>query len=218
MRSLTVAVVVLACARQPAPTTPAIEREVKGNTIVSNQLPAADLTLSDEFQYVGSQVVNLYGTADAEQHVFYAPGKAGSMPRFYWIQFEHYLPTNSHTYTYRPDRTTDIGGLQFIYDVAAVSDYRAAIRDPRSDGAAVAALFAKHNITFPAKLARARMFHLPSPDRRSELMIIYGEALAPDSPVPVSEEGVALDTESPADAKLILQHALQGITLRRHER
>ena len=220
MRTASIASIVIACnvacAQNPAPATPAVEREVKGQTIISNQLPAADLSFSDDFQYVGSQVVNLYGTADAEQHVFYAPGKSGSMPRFYWIQFEHYLPTNSHTYNYRPDRTIDIGGLQFIYDVAAISDYRAAVRDPRSDGAAVAALFAKHNITFPAKLARARMFHLPSADRRSELMIIYGEALPADSRVPVSEEGVALDSESPADAKLILQHALAGLTLRRH--
>ena len=138
------------------------------------------------------------------------------MPRFYWVQFEHYLPTNSHTYNYRPDRTTDIGGLQFIYDVASMSDYRAAIRDPRSDGAAVAALMAKHNITFPPRLARVRMVHLPSADRRSELMIIYGEALSPESQIPTSAEGMSLDAEDPAAAKLLLQHALQGLTVRTH--
>jgi hypothetical protein len=217
--SLLVVAPVVACAQQPAPATPAVEREVKGQTILSNQLPAADLTFSKDFRYLGSQVVNLYGSADAEQHIFVASDTAGRLSRIYWIQFEHYLPTNSHTYTYRPERTVDVGGLQFIYDVQAFSDYgRGALQDPRSDGAAVVALLTKHNLAVPARFARVRMFHLPSADHRSELMIIYGEALPADSRVPVSEDGVSLDTEDPADAKSILQRALQGMTLRRHAR
>ena len=222
MRRLALALVVIApiiaCTHQPAPATPTVEREVKGQTIVSNQLPAADLTFSNDFKYVGSQVVNLYGAADAEQHVFASLDSSGTAKRFYWVQFEHYLPTNSHTYSYRPDRTVDVGGLQFIYDVAATSDYHGALTDPRSDAAAVAKLVASHNVAIPLRLARVRMFHLPGADRRSELMIIYGEALPSDSRIPVSAEGVSLDSEDPADAKLILQHALQGMTLRRHPR
>ncbi|HEX6627850.1 MAG TPA: hypothetical protein VF105_07845 [Gemmatimonadaceae bacterium] len=206
----------VACAQNPPPPTPPVEREVKGQTIVSNQLPAADLTFADDFRYVGSQVVNLYGTAFAEQHLFVAGHTSGPVDRFYWIQFEHYLPTNSHTYNYRPERTTDIGGLQFIYDVRAFTDYGGANRDPRSDGAALVALLAKHNLAFPARMARVRMFHLPNPDRRSELMIIYGETLSPQSPTPVDAGGTSLDIESPAEAKLFLQHALQGLRLRRH--
>ena len=222
MRILATALLIIACdvacARKPTPATTPVEREVKGQTIVSNQLPAANLTFSDDFRHLGSQVVNLYGTADAEQHIFATPDSSGPVSRLYWVQFEHYLPTNSHTYSYRPDRTVDVGGLQFIYDVQAFSDYGGAVRDPRSDGAAVVALLTKHNLAVPARFARVRMFHLPTADHRSELMIIYGEALPPDSRIPVSEDGVSLDTEDPADAKLILQHALQGLTLRRHVR
>ena len=206
----------VACAQNPAPPTPPVEREVKGQTIVSNQLPAADLTFADDFRYVGSQVVDLYGTAFAEQHLFVSGASTGPVDRFYWIQFEHYLPTNSHTYNYRPERTTDIGGLQFIYDVRAFTNYGGANRDPRSDGAALAALLAKHNLAFPARTVRVRMFHLPNPDRRSELMIIYGETLPPQSRTPVADDGTSLDTENPAEAKVFLQHAVQGLTLRRH--
>ncbi len=204
-----------ACARKPAPTTPGVERQVNGQTIVSNQFPAVDLTFSDEFRYVGSQVVNLYGVADAEQHVFVA-GPPGQVERIYWVQFEHYLPNNTHTYNYPPERTTDIGGLQFVYDVRAFSNYGAVARDPRSDGAAVISLLTKHNIAVPTRVVGVRMVHLPSADRRSELMIIYGEALPQDSRTPVSVEGVSLDAESPTEAKLFLQRALQGMTLRRH--
>lgn len=203
----------VACAQNPAPATPPAEREVKGQTIVSKQLPAADLTFADDFRYVGSQVVNLYGTAFAEQHLFVAGPSSGPVDRFYWVQFEHYLPTNRDTYTYRRERATDIGGLQFIYDVRAFSDYGGAQRDSRSDGAALAALLAKHNLAFPGRMARVRMFHLPTPDRRSELMIIYGETLTPQSRTPVTDDGTSLDTESPGDAKVFLEHALKGLTL-----
>lgn len=217
MRGLifTLLIVAVACAQKPATGTSRVEREVKGQTIISDTLPAADLTFANDFRYVGSQVINLGGVADAEQHIFVA-GPPGQIERIYWVQFEHYLPTNNHTYNYRPERTTEIGGLQFIYDVAAYSDYSAARQDPRSDGGAVVALLEKHNITPPTRVARVRMFHLPTADRRSELMIIYGEALPPDSRIPASAEGSALDKEDPAAARLLLQHAVQGLTLRRH--
>jgi hypothetical protein len=75
----------------------------------------------------------------------------------------------------KPDRTTDIGGLQFIYDVKSFTDYTVTLRDPRSDGAAIGSLFARHNLAFPKRAARVRMFHPPTPDRRTELMIIEGK-------------------------------------------
>jgi hypothetical protein len=65
-------------------------------------------------------------------------------------------------------------------------------------------------------MVSVRLFHLPAPDRRSELMIIYGEALPPDSRVPVSDDGVPLDSEAPAEARVFLQHALAGMTVHRH--
>ncbi len=34
-------------------------REIHGQTIISNKLPAADLTFGREFRYVGGQTVNL---------------------------------------------------------------------------------------------------------------------------------------------------------------
>ncbi len=220
MRRLIIGMVIVAsaigCGQKKASTAASpVMREVKGQTLISDSLPAADLTFADDFHYVGSQVVNLYGTADAEQHIFVA-GPPGQVERIYWIQFEHYLPSNNHTYNYRPERTVDIGGLQFIYDVQAFSDYSGAIQDPKSDAGAVVALLDKHQLARPARVVRVRMFHLPSADRRSELMIIYGEALPPNSKIPADAEGTALDTVDPAAAKLILQNALQGMTIRRH--
>jgi hypothetical protein len=200
----------------PTTATPAVQRQVQGHTIISNELPAAGLTFGKEFRYVGGQVVNLYGNADAEQHVFVKAGSSGAVQSFYWVQFEHFLPSNKMTYDYEPKRTTDIGGLQFIYDVKSFPDYAGMqADDTASDGAAIAKLLAQHQLAFPKKTARVRMFHLPTADRRTELMIIYGEALPEGSKIPVSEEGVPLDDAFPDSAKMLLDHVREGLTIRK---
>jgi hypothetical protein len=195
----------------PSPASPHL-REVRGQSIVSKELPAATLTFGKDFRYVGGQKVNLYGNAEAEQHLFVKAESRGAVERFYWVQFEQFFPTNTYTYDYHPDRTTDIGGLQFIYDAKSWPDYAAMqIEDPASDGAAVQHLLSQHGLALPKRAVRVRMFHLPTPDRRAELMIIYGEALPEGSQVPVRKEGVGLDTESPDSARTFLNNARKDL-------
>ena len=120
------------------------------------------------------------------------------------------------TYDYALTRTTDIGGLRFIYDVKSFPNYEAVQTDnPASDGAAIAKLLAQHNLSFPKRAARVRMFHLPTADRRTELMIIYGELLPEDSPVPVGNNGIVLDDASPDSARMLLDRAREGLTIRK---
>jgi hypothetical protein len=191
-------------------------RVVKGQTLLSKELPAAELTFGKEFRYVGGQRVILYGNADAEQHLFVKAGDSGVVDRFYWVQFEHFLPTNTYTYDYPADRSTDIGGLQFVYDVKSWPDYAGMqIEDPASDGAAIERLLARRDLAFPKRAARVRMFHLPTPDRRTELMIIYGEGLPKRSSVPVRKNGVELDKESPDSARMILEDARRDLSIRK---
>ena len=199
---------------QPASAGKPPQRQVKGQTIISNEFPAAQLTFGKDFRYVGGQVVNLYRNADAEQHLFVKAKSSGVVERFYWVQFERFLPTNAHTYDYPADRTTDIGGLQFVYDVKSWPDYSALQGDdPLSDGAAIERLLAQHHLAFPQRVVRVRMFHLPTPDHRTELMIIYGEALPEGSTVPVGKDGTELDKESPSSAQMFLENAHRDLTI-----
>ena len=201
----------------PIPTVASLQRQVQGQTIISKELPAAALTFAKDFRYVGGQRVNLYGNADAEQYLFVSGENSGMVRSFCWIQFEHFLPSNTRTYDYAFNRTVEIGSLQFIYDVKSFPDYAAMqAEDPASDGAAIGKLLAQHSLAFPQKAARVRMVHLPTADRRTELMIIYGESLPDNSEVPVKPEGVLLDDASPAAAKMLLNHARQAFTIRKH--
>lgn len=189
-------------------------RHVRDRTIVSEESPRAELSVRKGFRYIGTQQVNLYGNAEAEQYLFAEPGPQKVVKRFYWIQFEHFLPTNDRTYKYDSTRTTQIGDLQFIYNVGSWPDYAAAVAgDPRSDGAAIGRLLAEQHLSFPQKAVHVRMFHLPSADHRTELMIIYGEALPDDTAVPVRNGGVDLDTESPSSAQMFLEHARRGLVI-----
>ena len=205
----------VAFAQEPAAPIEGPLREVRGQTILSAELPAAELRFGKGFRYVGGQRVNLYGNADAEQHLFVKAGNTGTVERFYWVQFEHFFPTNTHTYDYKAERTTQIGSLKFIYDVKSWPDYATMqSEDPASDGAAIARLLAAHSLSFPKRAVRVRMFHLPAPDRRSELMIIYGEALPEGSKIPVRKDGVELDAESPDAARMILEDARRDLNIR----
>jgi hypothetical protein len=189
-------------------------RYVRGRTVISEESPKVELTVRKGYQFIGTQKVNLYGLAEAEQYVFARQGHDNAVESFYWIQFEHFLPSNDRTYTYSSKHTTQLGDLPFVYNVGSWPDYAAEMAgNPASDGAAVERLLEKRHLSFPHRAAHVRMFHSPSTDHRSELMIIYGEALPQNSAIPVLKKGLDLDTESPDSAQVLLEHARQGLVI-----
>src|ERR1041385_2100696 len=77
-----------------------LTRHVHGQVLVSGSGPAIQITFGPRFKYVGAQRFTLYGVAEAEQHFFVQAGADGRIERFFWLQFEHYLPGNNHHYDY----------------------------------------------------------------------------------------------------------------------
>ncbi len=213
-RATTVFCLVTLSLAQQAQDHLTLQRTVNGQTVSSKDSPAATLTFEDDFKYVGGQRFLLYGVADAEQHFFAHAAKDGAVDRFYWVQFEHYLPDNSYSYNYNSAHTVQIGGLPFLADTEGYRDFGGANSRPDSDGTRARQLFAQHGLTFPKKAARIRMVHLPSPDHRSELMIIYGEALPDSSAVSFSEDGIPIDEKYPAIVQAIRDHALRGLKIK----
>jgi hypothetical protein len=187
-------------------------RHVRGRTVFSEESPKVELSVRKGYRFIGTQQVNLYGLAEAEQYVFARQGRDNTVESFYWIQFEHFLPSNDRTYNYGSKNTTQMGDLHFVYNVGSWPDYLAEMAgNPASDGAAIERLLEKRHLSFPHRATHVRMFHSPSADHRSELMIIYGEALPQNSAVPVRNGGVQLDTELPSSAQMFLEHARQGL-------
>ena len=94
------------------------------------------------------------------------------------------------------------------------SDYAGGNSNPQSDGGKARELFKKAGFDLPAHMARIRMFHLPDSSRRSELMIIYGEALE-EKAAAGSADGVSADDQSPEIATRLRQHALEGMKIQK---
>src|SRR5215471_1385165 len=198
---------------QSPSATPAVSRQIRQNAILSKETPAARFKIDPRLRYIASQTVNLYGNAEAEQYLFVDASRSGPAQRFCWVQFEHFLPTNTMHYESNAAGVTRLGDLSFEYDVWAYADYSVATSDPRSDGAAAAALLAAHGFSFPGRVARVRLFHFTNADRRSEVMIIYGEAVSESSSIPVTGNRISLDRTAPDAARLLLAHAREAISV-----
>jgi hypothetical protein len=187
---------------------------VKGQTLTSPELPGVSLDFAKFLTYAGGQRFNLYGVATAEQHFFVETGQEGTIRRFYWVQFEHYLATNEHRYKYKAERVARVGDLDFIVDTSVFAHYFGKESNPASDSAKAKAFFTAKGYRMPDAIVRARCFYLPDSSNRSELMIIYGEALSQ-----ADLDGAAIPAEELADVKYpqlaakVIEHVNRGVSI-----
>ena len=157
---------------QDAPT-----RRVEGQTIISAEKQAARIEFGKEFKYVGGHAFILYGVARAEQHFFVDADREGRIRRFYWVQFEGYLPANSHVYDYKVNKSVNIGGLDFVAD-AGPRNIKANPGRADGDGVRAREFLAAKGYRFAGDdVVMQRLVHLVGEPKRDELMIIYMEDL-----------------------------------------
>jgi len=194
----------------------ALVRSVKDQVLTSTEMPTASLKFDKEFKYVGGQAFILYDVARAEQHFFVDADEKGRIKRMYWIQFEGYLPSNTHSYRYKADNTVKIGGLEFIADAWA-RNLKDSPGRPDSDGSRARAFLEKKDLRMASDDVLAqRLVHLVDEQKRNELMIIYMEDLAPmkltaKELVPYGRAAAQWDEI----AKRLLERAVKGIEITR---
>jgi hypothetical protein len=166
----------------PMPETvmaPQTTRSVSGQVLTSTETPAVRLKFDKAFKYVGGHDFILYDVARAEQHFFVDADGQGRIKRMYWVQFEGYLPTNTHTYRYQAKKTVNIGGLEFIADASA-RNIKGNTGRPDSDGSRARAFLEGKNYRMASdEVLSQRLVYLVDEAKRNELMIIYMEDLSP---------------------------------------
>lgn len=191
-------------------------RSVKGRTLTSTAMPAVTLKFDEDFKYAGSQSFVLYDVANAEQHFFVDADKQGRVKRLYWVQFEGYLPTNTHAYNYKVNKTVNIGGLDFIAD-AYPRNMRTNPSRPDSDGARARSFLESKGYRMASDdLLMQRLVHMVDEAKRNELMIIYLEDLSAMNFVAAdfAENGRAAARWNEVSAAL-LERAVKGMKLSR---
>jgi hypothetical protein len=153
-------------------------RSVKDQVLTSPEMPAVRIEFDKGFKYAGSHSFILYDVAHAEQHFFVDADKDGRIKRMYWVQFEGYLPSNTHAYRYKVNKTTNVGGLEFIADAYA-RNVKSNPGRPDSDGARARAFLESKGYRMASDdVLSQRLVHLIGEAKRDELMIIYMEDLS----------------------------------------
>ena len=156
-------------------------RVVSGNTLISQSDPAVKITLPDSAHYVGSDRFVLSDPTlgkfdDCNLFAFVDSDAAKHIGKFYWIQFEAYLPSRPQLHhTYDSPRHATIGGLDFYVDTSVSPSNKQP--EPGSDEAHFYSLLASHGYR-RSDFMYVRLVHLTDATKRKELMIIYAENVA----------------------------------------
>lgn len=159
------------------PDNAAKPRSVKGQVLTSPVMPAVSMKFDKAFKYAGAQSFVLYNVANAEQHFFVDADKQGRIRRLYWVQFEGYLPNNTHSYRYQATKTVNLGGLDFIAD-AYPRNRKANPSRPDSDGSRAQTFLESKGYSIGDEVVSQRLVHLIDEAKRNELMVIYLEDLS----------------------------------------
>jgi hypothetical protein len=189
------------------------ERKIDHNVVISQNDPAVRIELPKSVRYLGADRWVLYGIADCELHGFVEADKQKQVQQLYWIQFEGYLPSKPdlhHQYD-SPTHTT-IGGMDFYVDTwVRASDEKF---DVGSDREHIETMVRNKGYTMPGGMMYVRLVHLLDDQKRKELMIIYGEDLAPTgfTVADLGKNGKAYDQWS-ALQKRLLEHAEDKIEI-----
>jgi len=189
------------------------ERKAAGSAVSSPHDPQVQIHLPESAQYVGADRWILYGIADCELHTFVEADAQHIVQRLFWIQFEGYVPSKPElAHTYDSPRRTTIGGLDFYVDTwprAAGEPTK-----PGSDREHMEALILSKGYKMPAGMMYVRLVHLLDANKRKELMIIYGEDLAPTGFTAAElAEGGKARARWPALENALIARALKSISL-----
>jgi hypothetical protein len=195
------------------PQNVAPERRVEGNVVTSERDPAVRIELPKAAHYLGADRWVLYGIADCELHAFAEADAPKNVQRLYWVQFEQYLPSRPDLHhTYDSPKHATIGGTDFYVDTWVRT--RDATTQSGSDREHIEAMVRAKGYRMPEAMMYVRLVHLLDEAKRKELMIIYGEDLAPTgfSAVELSDRGRGHDRWSTI-ADTLLEHSEKRIMI-----
>jgi len=192
---------------------PKPSRVVKDQVLASTEKPAIQIQFDKAFKYIGAQSFILYGVATAEQHFFVDADENKQIHRLYWIQFEGYLPSNTHTYRYQSKKKGSLGQFEFFADAAARKS--GAASRPDSDSAKFLQFIKDKGYRMAeGDFLSQRLVHLVDEKKRDELMIIYLESL---KPMQLTAADLAPTGKAAAQwegiSEKLLQRALKGMEL-----
>jgi hypothetical protein len=182
---ITPIIAALAIATLASSPYPAPERIQQKNSIVSRADPAVTVRVPRGAVYVGTQRWPLYYVADCELHVFVEADASKRVKRFYWIQFEQYLPSQPDArYDYAKPVNVREAHWGKVWWRRARFGPTGEKPQPGSELERVYALIAKAGYSLPPHMINVRLVRMlddpaDSGKGRKELILFYNEDMAP---------------------------------------
>lgn len=189
------------------------ERTVTGHTVASTHDPRMQLGVPADAEYLGADRWILGGYDDCEMHLFATPGAGGNVRRLYWIQFEAYVPERPELHhDYSSSRRIRWHGLDFHLDTWVQSG--SVPTEPDADSGHMRALLARRQLHVPKDGMYVRLVHLPDAAMRHEVMVIYGEDLAPTGLTAAQLDKQGDHRQAwPAMEKALVERALRQVSI-----
>ncbi|WP_299614650.1 hypothetical protein [uncultured Tateyamaria sp.] len=133
------------------------------------------LSIDDDFAYIGGQKFVLYGAADVEQHFFVQKKPDGAVKGLIWLQFEKKRPETPGQFDYSgASIQMEIDGFEFHVDTEpGVRSAMLELGFPGTDGYLARKFAYDRGHRVPEHYAYARLAHLPTKDKREEVLIFF---------------------------------------------
>ena len=179
------------CQKQENKTNLSIRR-VENNNLISNSTPEKTFQVSNNLPFLADTSFTLSERADAEVFMF-TSSKKGSVDRFLHFQFERLKPHIEGTYKDEIPDIINIGEINFGKSYWCTDITEAIEENPESDIAITQKLLNNAGANTFGKYAGLKLLYF-SEDKRSELLIFYGEK--------ITIRGIECDNEEIADTLL----------------
>lgn len=150
-------------------------RQVKGRTLTSKNMPQLRLKFDKKFKFGGTQEFVLYDRAKAEQF-FFIEAENKKIKRLYMIQFESFLPNIEGKYNYNEPQTVEFGGLKYFSNSENIPNVEMALQAvPDSDIAKAAKFLQDKGFILMKSLKYQRFVRVLDDTKRSEFIMLYIE-------------------------------------------
>lgn len=185
-----------------------------GNILFSPENPRIRIKVDEALTYAGGITKTLSGIAEAEIHYFVVPDSANRINRSFHVQFEHFLPDNTETYTYELPETIRLGDHEYMHNPGSYAVQMVFDTRPDSDMAAGYNFLKRKRYELPDEVVYRRFVRVIGKDRRSEILLIYSEnAALHGAPLADYAEGGPAYDRAKALHEGMLQRALAAFTV-----
>ncbi|MEN8143696.1 MAG: hypothetical protein ABFS14_01980 [Gemmatimonadota bacterium] len=159
---------------EPTVTQSPPTREVRGQDLISSDLPALVVRLDSSFSFLGTVPFVIPDFADGERFVF-VDSDDETVRRTVIAQFETAFPGPDNTYNYSFSETPVVAGYNWRSNPFAFSYGKAAADNPDGEAALTAAFLRSQGYEFADEVMLVRHLTVPDSARKHELILFYIE-------------------------------------------